>query len=193
MSDVLDRYRANADGFERTVAAVRPDQWSNPSPCEEWDARGVVEHIVFMHSVMLRPLGRELGDAPSIEEDPLATFRSARADVEAALADPALSASDVETPMGRMSFEQHVDAVVSGDMVLHGWDLARATGQDETMDPKEVRRITEELDAIPEDILRRPGVLGPRVDVADDASPQDKLLGFLGRDPRPLSGSATQE
>ena len=184
MSDVATRYRKNAGAFEDLVGAVRPEQWSNPSPCDEWDARGVVEHIVFMHGVMLRPLGRELSDAPSTAQDPLTAFRAARDDVESALAEPSIASSRVDTPMGAVTFEQHVDAVVSGDMVLHGWDLARATGQDETMDPTEVERITRELAAIPEDVLRRPGVLGPRVEVPDSASPQDKLLGFLGRDPR---------
>ena len=194
MSDVLMRYRKNAEAFERLVAGVRPEQWSNQSPCDEWDARGVVEHIVFMHGVMLRPLGRELSTDPSTADDPHAAFRSARADVDAALADPAVATRDVETPMGTMTFEQHVDAVISGDMVLHGWDLARATGQDEAMPPDEVERIWDQLSKIPEDILRRPGVLGPRVDVPDDAPLQDKLLGFLGRDPRPpLSTVPTQE
>lgn len=194
MSEIPKRYRKNAGAFDRLVAGIRLDQWSNPSPCDEWDARGVVEHIVLMHGVMLRPLGRELSAASSTADDPHAAFRSARADVEAALADPAVATRDVETPMGTMTFAQHVDAVISGDMVLHSWDLARATGQDEAMPPDEVERIWDELSKIPEHILRRPGVLGPRVDVPDDAPLQDKLLGFLGRDPRPpLPTAPTQE
>lgn len=85
MSEVGERYRRRADAFERKVAAVRPEQWRNQSPCEAWDARAVVGHIVDMHAACLRPAGLELSPAPSVDEDPLAAFRAARADVEALL------------------------------------------------------------------------------------------------------------
>jgi Mycothiol maleylpyruvate isomerase N-terminal domain len=52
MSEIADRYRRHADAFERKVVAVRPEQWANQSPCEAWDARGVMGHIVVMHGVM---------------------------------------------------------------------------------------------------------------------------------------------
>lgn len=53
MNEIADRYRSRADAFECKVAAVRPDQWSNQSPCEDWTARDVVGHIIDMHGVML--------------------------------------------------------------------------------------------------------------------------------------------
>src|SRR5438105_3271257 len=81
----------HADAFERKVGAVRPEQWSNQSPCEAWDARDVVEHVVVMHGVMLRPVNREPRAAPSIDDDPVRAFKSARADLEAVLDDPELA------------------------------------------------------------------------------------------------------
>ncbi|MEU3620875.1 TIGR03086 family protein [Amycolatopsis coloradensis] len=189
MNAIADRYRVRADAFEGKVAAVEAGQWENRSPCEEWNARDVVGHIVDMHGAMLRPLGRELGPAPALLADPLGAFRSARADVEAVLADPVLAATEHETPMGRVTAEQHIDRVVSADMVVHGWDLARATGQDDTIDPEEVARMWPGAQAIPEE-MRTPGafgpdivVFGPEVKVPDDASLQDRLLGLMGRDP----------
>jgi len=194
MRTITERYRAHADAFERKVAAVRPDQWSNQSPCAEWTARDVVRHIVEMHEVMLRPLGRSLTPAPSVEEDPLAAFRSARADIEAVLADPALAGFESPTPSGPLTVAQHIDQVISDDMVLHGWDLARATGQDETMDPDDVARLWAMTSALPPELLekfRTPGafgpgitVYGPEVKVPEDAPLQDRLLGMIGRDPR---------
>ncbi|MEV5330267.1 hypothetical protein AB0K67_39670 [Nonomuraea sp. NPDC052634] len=93
-----------------------------------------------------------------------------------------------------MTAEQHIDKVPSDDMPLHGWDLARATGQDDTIDPDDVARHWAALTDIPPDLMekyRTPGafgpgveVFGPEVPVAQDASPQDRLLGFIGRDPR---------
>ncbi len=189
MTEIADRYRARADAFEGKVAAVHTGQWENRSPCEEWNAKDVVGHIVDMHAVMLRPFGRELSPAPSFDEDPLAAFKAARADVEAILSDPALAATESETPMGKVTAEQHIDQVVSLDMVVHGWDLARATGQDDTIDPTEVAGMWPGAQSIPEE-MRIPGafgpgvvVFGPEVKVPEDAPLQDRLLGLMGRDP----------
>lgn len=194
MNEIADRYRRRADAFERKVAAVTPDQWSNQSPCEDWAARDVVSHIIDMHGAMVQPLDRRLTPAPSVADDPLGAFRSARADVEALLDDPELAETMVNTPSGRMTAERHIDAVVSDDMPLHGWDLARATGQDDTIDPQDVGRIWSGTKAIPEQMLeklRTPGafgpgvkVFGPEVKVPEDAPLQDRLLGLIGRDPR---------
>jgi len=137
-----------------------------------------------MHGVMLHPLGRPLSPAPSVDDDPLAAFRAARADVEAVLADKTLRAVEAGGHFGTMTVEQSIDNVVSMDMVLHGWDLAKATDQDVTMDPDEVARATANPAPVDEEILRSPGVLGPIVPVPDDAPLQDRFLGFLGRDPQ---------
>jgi uncharacterized protein (TIGR03086 family) len=189
---IRDRYRRHADAFERKVAGVRPDQWSNQSPCEAWNARDVVDHIVSMHGYMLRPVGRGLSPAPSVNDDPLAAFKAARADVEAVLDDPELASSECDTPNGRTTVEQQIDEVVSDDLVLHGWDLARATGQDDAMEPEDVERLWSITTAIPAELMekyRTPGafgpgveVFGPEVKVPEDAPLQDRLLGLIGRD-----------
>lgn len=188
MTAIADRYGARADAFERKVAAVQPDHWSNQSPCEGWDARGVVSHIIDMHGVMLRPLDRELSPAPSVQDDPLGAFTSARADVEAVLDDPELAGTYDNSPVGRLTVEQHIDQVISADLVIHGWDLARATAQDDTIDPAEIERVWRLWEGVfmvlGEESLRAQGVLGPEVKVPDDASPQTRLLGRLGRDSR---------
>jgi uncharacterized protein (TIGR03086 family) len=193
MNAIADRYRRHADGFERKVAAVRPDQWSNQSPCEAWNARDLVGHIIDMHGYMLQPGDRGLSPAPSVKDDPLAALKSARRDVEAVLDDPELAGIECDTPNGRMPVEQQIDEVVSDDMVLHGWDLARATGQDDTMDPEDVERLWSITTAIPAELMekyRTPGafgpgveVFGPEVKVPEDAPLQDRLLGLIGRDP----------
>ncbi|WP_344217755.1 TIGR03086 family metal-binding protein [Kribbella sancticallisti] len=198
MGEIAERYRRRADAFEEKVAAVRAEQWGNQSPCAEWKARDVVGHIVDMHGVMLRPVGRALDAELSVQDDPLAAFRGARAAVEAVLDDPGLAEAECDTPAGKMTVADHIDQVVSDDLVLHGWDLARATGQDETMDASDVERIWASTSAIPAEVVeqyRTPGafgpgieVFGPEVPVPAEAPLQDRLLGFIGRDPAQSGG-----
>ncbi len=187
MGEIAERYRRRADQFEQKIAAVQPDQWGNQSPCEKWSARDVVDHLVAMHGYMLMPVGRTLETA----DEPLMAFQRARAAVEAVLADPELSAQLCDTPAGQMTVAEQIDQVVSDDLVLHGWDLARATGQDETMDPVDVQRLWTSTSAIPPDVMekyRTPDAFGPGIEVfgteiavPDDAPLQDRLLGYIGR------------
>lgn len=193
MGEIADRYRRRADAFERLIAGVRPEQWTDPSPCAKWSARDVVDHIVSMHGYMLRPLNRGLSPAPAVAEDPLGAFRAARADIEAVLGDPDLATVEAETHNGAMTIERHIDEVVSDDIVLHSWDLARATGQDDAMHPADLERLWAAIRAIPPELMeqyRTPGafgpgveVFGPEVKVPDDAPLQHRLLGLIGRDP----------
>jgi len=194
MGEIADRYRRRAEAFEQKVAATKPDQWENQSPCEKWTARDVVDHLVTMHGVMVTPLGRSLDPEASVQADPLDAFQRARAAVEEVLADEQLSAQQVDTPAGKMTVADHIDQVVSDDLVLHGWDLARATGQDEAMDPADVEQLWRSTTSVPGEVMeqyRTPGafgpgveVFGPEVSVSEDAPLQDRLLGFIGRDPR---------
>jgi uncharacterized protein (TIGR03086 family) len=189
----LERYRRHADAFAALVAGVPPERWDDPSPCAQWTARGVVEHVVAMHGYMLLPLGRNPTPAPDVATDPVAAFRSARADVEQILADPGLASTECDTPGGRMTAAAHIDGVVSDDLVLHGWDLARATGQDDTIDPADLPRLWESATAVPAELMakfRTPGAFGPGIEVYGPEVPvpagaplQDRLLGFIGRDP----------
>ncbi|MEU8225803.1 TIGR03086 family metal-binding protein [Kribbella sp. NPDC048915] len=189
MGEIAERYRRRADAFERKVAAVQPDQWENQSPCERWTARDVVDHVVTMHAAMLSPVARKLEPAA----DPLTAFQEARAAIEDVLDDPVAALTEADTPAGTLTTEQHIDQVVSDDLVIHGWDLARATGQDETIDPVEVERLWTAAVAVPPELMakfRTPGafgegieVYGPEVPVPPEATLQDRLLGYLGRRP----------
>jgi uncharacterized protein (TIGR03086 family) len=184
-TSISDRYRARADAFEAKIARVRSDQWDNQSPCAKWTALEVVDHIIEMHGVML---GRQIART----EDPLTDFREARRQVQDAL-DSGRATSEVSTPVGPMTLEEHIDQVVSDDLVLHGWDLARATGQDETIPEADLERLWSAATSVPADLVERfrtPGAFGPGIEVygsevkvPGDAPLQDRLLGYVGRDP----------
>ena len=183
MSATADRYRTLAAAFEAKVAAVGPDEWANPSPCSEWTARDVVGHVVDVHGMMLRPLDVGLREAPSVTDDPLAAFRAARADLQEVLDDPDRADTTYDGMFGRTSVSATVDQFMAFDLVVHGWDLARATWQDETIPEDEVDRVLEFVDRLGTSTMQDNGVTGPAVAVPDDAPKQDRMLGLLGRDP----------
>ncbi|MBA2750862.1 MAG: hypothetical protein H0U41_01300 [Actinobacteria bacterium] len=103
--------------------------------------------------------------------------------VGAALDDPDTARRQRDTPMGRASFEQTIDRICTGDVLVHTWDLARATGLDESLDPDEVHRFVEGMEPLDE-LLRQSGQYGARVPVPDDADEQTRLIAFVGRDPQ---------
>ena len=84
--------------------------------------------------------------------------------------------------MGRSTFAETFDMIGTNDIFLHTWDLARAAGLDETLDPDEVHTLLVGMEPYDE-VLRQSGHYGPRVAVPDDASEQDRLIAFIGRRP----------
>jgi len=183
MTEIGTRISHLSDRFEAVIENVAPVNWQSQSPCDEWTARDVVRHVVDVHQMMLKPLDRSLSPAPSVDDDPLGAFRAARADVAGVLDDPELATTEYDGLFGRAVVEQTIDRFLGFDLVVHRWDLATATGQQSTIEPDEIVRIRAQVDGLGE-ALRSPGVCKEPVDVAADASDQDKLLALLGRDPR---------
>ncbi|WP_267595820.1 TIGR03086 family protein [Carbonactinospora thermoautotrophica] len=123
-------------------------------------------------------VGREAPSRPSA--DPVAAWIQARDAVQAALDDPETAATERDTMFGRMSFEQIVGQFGCFDLLVHTWDLARAAGLDERLDPEEVHRVFETAKPMDE-MMRRPGVCGPKLEPPPGADEQTRLLAFLGR------------
>jgi uncharacterized protein (TIGR03086 family) len=180
MSEIADRYRRLSDAFAVTIAGVPDDRWSSASPCEDWDAREVVGHVVGTQGMFLGFIGEEMGEIPSVDDDPAAAWDAARARVQSALDDPARADAEFDGFFGRTSLAAAVDRFLASDLVIHRWDLARATGQDETIDPDDAERVLAGAQAFG-DAFRSPGVCGPEVPVAADADIQTRVLGFYGR------------
>jgi uncharacterized protein (TIGR03086 family) len=164
------------------VAAVPPDRWSAQSPCEQWTARDLVAHLVDVHGMFLGLVGRSLRPGPDVADDPLGAWTSARDQVQADLDDPERAGEEFDGLSGRSTFAQAVGRFICFDLDIHGWDLARATGQDERIDPDELPRLWQTAESFGE-AIRSERVCGPAVEVPADAPEQDRLLAFLGRRP----------
>lgn len=178
MSDVLDRFRMLADDYTKRIESVPAGAWSNQSPCDDWKAKDVAEHVTGVARMFLALLdGSEPAPASG---DPVADWRSARAATEAALADPEKAGKVVQSPMGPMPYEVLVGRLQSVDLLVHTWDLSRAAGLDETINADASAHALEGLTPL-DGMLRGPGMFAPKVEPAPDADAQTKLLNFLGR------------
>jgi uncharacterized protein (TIGR03086 family) len=182
MESPADRYRRRAAAFARLIAAIPVDRWGRQSPCPDWTALDVVRHVVDSQGMFLGFVGDVMPPGPAVDDDPLGAFLHATGAVQQRLDDPELSARTFEGFSGTQSFTQSVDRFLSFDLVVHRWDVARATGGDESIEAADVDALQAAAEALG-DAMRGPGAFGPEVPVADDAGPQDRLLAFLGREP----------
>ena len=171
------RWDSLAAGFTARVEGAA--NWDAPAPCEGWTARDVVDHLAWMPGLYLGAIGRPVPDLPT---EPVAKWHAIDTVVRSLLADDALLAQDTKTMAGQMTLEALISMTGLMDVMVHTWDLARATGQDETLDADECAAFLagmEPMDAM----IRDSGQFGPRVPVSADADAQTKLLAFTGRTP----------
>lgn len=174
--DDLDRYAAASEwALEKATFAAK--DLDAPTPCEGWNVRTLVNHLLetqqyFVGAVRelhVEPPGQEPPDI--VEGDPVAALLDARAQLLQAFGEPGVV--ERTGPLLGIAF---------ADQLLHGWDLARAGGQDATMPAGLAEaaygvihgRFTED---------QRAGTFGPELPVADGAPAQDRLLAYAGRDP----------
>jgi uncharacterized protein (TIGR03086 family) len=181
MSEIAERYERITNQFTERVRAVPADAWNNPSPCEGWTAREVVGHLTEWIPGFFGSQGLEFPAVPSVQDDPVGAWETVQTTIAKALADPVIAERQVETPFSQQSLAETVDMIVTGDVFTHTWDLSRATGQPETLDPEQLQRMVASIGAMPEEALRADGMFGPPIDVPADADEQTRFLGYLGR------------
>ena len=170
------------------IAGIRDDQLTWPTPSPDYTVGDLLDHIdglslEFQLSALKSALPPGAVEAPPADAGNLAEGWRERIPhqltaLAGAWADPA--AWEGETVAGRVP----LDAVAAGmfaldEIIVHGWDLARSTGQRYNPDLRAVQACVEFLGEQP----RSPEIFGPVVPVDDSASPLDRLVGLTGRDP----------
>ncbi len=176
-----ERHAAVAGVFSARVDGVR--DWDAPAPVDGWVARDVVAHLVEWLPAFLAAGGIELpSDGPTVTEDPAGAWHTHVAAVQGLLDGPGSDREFTHPQVGTHHLGAAVDQFYTSDVFLHTWDLARATGQDDTLDEETCAAMLAGMEPWDE-ILRSSGQYGPRVPVPDDAPVQDRLIAFIGRDP----------
>ena len=185
----MELVTALAGCFDHTggvLDGVTADQWDDKTPCAEWDVRALATHTVGVVENMGRAARGEepIEDVNTIElgADPAARFRAV-----AATTLSAWQAADLDAPLdfggGRMVPTRFAVMVNLLDTSTHAWDLARATGQPETL-PAGVAEaaLAAAREVVPDEIRQSRG-FDPAITLATDAPPTQQLVAFLGRQP----------
>lgn len=178
---------AAAEPMLAVVHEIKPDQLSARTPDTEWDVRALVNHLLIWGPSLEGGARKESVPPPPLDTDFTDGDWSGRLVTQierhaAAWSDPA--AWQGTTYMGGpMELPAElVGAMVLGEFLVHGWDLARGTGQDVEW-PDDVVRATYDATAEIAPLGRQMGLFGPVVDVPADAPAFDRLLAVTGRDP----------
>lgn len=184
--DVRQLHRDAVERFSGLVDGVPDGAWAQPTPCAEWDVRALVNHVVGENRWMVPLLEGstvdEVGsalDGDLLGDDPKGAWHASVA--------PALEAVDrtpvdqtVHLSFGDFPASEYLWQLTS-DVLIHGWDLARATGQSEEMPAHLVDACSSWFDGV-EDAYRGAGAIGPKVSTAS-TDPAAVLLGRFGRQP----------
>lgn len=180
-AEPAQRHRRVAGAFTDRVLGTR--DWSAPAPVPGWTAQDVLTHLVTWLPGFLDAGGITLPTGPASTADPVAAWQGHAAAVQALLDDPATARRGFAHPMiGERPLAAAIDSFYTADVFMHTWDLARATGQDDRLDPGFCAAMLAGMEPM-EEVIRGSGQYGPRVPVPDGADAQTRLLGFIGRDP----------
>lgn len=186
MTDIATLHRQALAATRDFVSGIASDQWQAASPCEGWDVRALVNHIVSGNLWAAELAGGrtidEVGDrldGDVLGDDPLTAYQASADAAAAAFEAPGA----LDAPCA-VSYGPVPGVVYAGhrfiDVLIHGWDLATATGQDAALDPTLVEACFEVVRP-QADVFAASGMFGSGVLVGADAGPQTRLLALLGR------------
>jgi uncharacterized protein (TIGR03086 family) len=186
MTNVAELHARALDATGRIVDGVAADRWHAATPCAGWDARSLVNHLVAgnLWAAELAAGGTIEGAGSRLDGDLLGDDPAAAYVVSASAAAAVFHRPGALDAPCAVSYGPVPGSVYAGhrfmDVLVHGWDLAVATGQDHALDPALMQAcqqiIEPQLDA-----FRSAGALAPQVAVPADARTQTRFLAMLGR------------
>jgi uncharacterized protein (TIGR03086 family) len=182
--DMINVYAEAIQRNQKRVENLRADQLDDPTPCTEWTVQALLDHIIGGYRMFAAALGAPV---PESANDPAEAHRAAGdAAVRAFGAPDAMQRSLVLLPVGEVPGEVALGLALT-DAVVHGWDLAKATGQDTTIDESLAAMLLVGLEQSVTADMRQPAggmpVFAPPVPVDANRPAGDRLVAFLGRQP----------
>ena len=186
-NDIAKRHLKACGRFDEAVTSA-DGRWDWPSPCDGWNARGVLEHVIGFHDVLLlRPLDAKPERPRDGPESRWQMTYEALGNVLARnkLFDRVMDVPAVgNNPPTQIDLKKLVHGLTQ-EVLVHTWDLARAVGADDHLDPDLCRLFHERLPTDAQALVAS-GMFRSPLPMADDTDTdtQSRLLAHLGRDPR---------
>jgi uncharacterized protein (TIGR03086 family) len=181
-------YRRTLESWSDRVQAVAPERWDADTPCTDWDVRALVNHVVgedlWTEALVRGATIEEVGDrfdGDLLGSDPREAALDAAARAAGAVAETLPAHGKVHLSYGDEDIDEYV-AQLAADHLVHGWDLAAATGGDRDLDPELVDEVAAWF-AQREEVYRSAGAVGPHLEAAAGDA-QSQLLAAFGRDAR---------
>ena len=182
--DLVTLHRRVVGLWAARVAAVRDDQWGEPTPCTQWSVRDLVNHVVaeelwtapLLSGKTIQQVGSQY-DGDVLGDNPLRRARTAAEEVVAVVDAAVPRGGQVHLSYGEEDMGEYVRQLCA-DHLVHGWDLAAATGGDTSMDAELVAEVGSWF-ATREAMYRGAGAVGPRASSTGD--PASDLLAGFGR------------
>jgi uncharacterized protein (TIGR03086 family) len=173
--------------FGTRVEAVGPGDWGRPTVNDGWDVRALVNHVVG-EELWTPPLleGKTIADVGDrydgdvLGSEPWATFKGAAEAAVASINEPGALERTVHLSFGDTPAREYAWQLFA-DHLIHAWDLARALGADDRLDPELVDACAQWFAGM-EELYRSWGAIAPRPPIPDDADAQTRLLAAFGRD-----------
>lgn len=184
---ITELLQAAAERAVPVVLGIRDDQLHDPTPCSQWDVRALADHlhqVVVGFQALAAKRDFDFGVTPRYVEENGAGWRNAFARQTAALVAAWAAPGAEEGVTGAHALPARTMGFVAlGDLTVHAWDLARATGQQYMPAPA----VVKELEPVMAELVplgRETGAYGKETPVSADADAFDRLLGLTGRDPQ---------
>lgn len=182
--DPIERIeRATAFAGDKVQRVAEADM-TKATPCAEFDVHALLNHMIGGLAMLTAAAAggkAEIPEGDQFGSDAAGTYATRRTALLDAIRSQGVLERNWEMPFGMIPGAMMAN-IAFMEHLTHGWDLAKATGQDTTIAPD---LVTECIDVVTPmgEMLRMPGVCGPPVEVAADAPAQDRLIAFLGRSP----------
>ncbi|MGQ0467700.1 MAG: TIGR03086 family metal-binding protein [Sporichthyaceae bacterium] len=181
VAEIRARYSRIATGLDDRIERLSPADWTKATPCPDWDTRGLLTHVVEVHRAMAAMVLGATPEPVGPDTDLVAAWRDGFMAVAQAIEDDSAAVKIVDTVrFAEQPFAAVVGGLLCADTIVHTWDLSRATGQDERLDPAGVANAFATLKSFG-DGIRRPGAFGPAVQPPAGADEQTQFICFCGR------------
>jgi uncharacterized protein (TIGR03086 family) len=179
-------HRRACEHFGERVHQTGEDQWHLPTPNRDWDVRALVNHVtaenLWTPPLMAGQTVADVGDrfdGNVLGDDPKRAWDDAAAAAVAAVQEAGAMERTVHLSFGDYPGSEYASQLFA-DHLIHSWDLARAIGADDALDPELVDACMRWF-AEWEQAYRGGGAIGPRPEIPEGADPQTRLLAMFGR------------